>query len=255
MNQRVFIRRTRTPNKPPNGLAPGELFVEMSDPLRLWTGVPPSIDPTQRRLLVDRSEVIPPPGPGGGASVHIAEVPPADVNPGDLWFESDTGQLYVYYEDATSSQWVGVAVQGPPGLNGAAGPTGSQGPQGPVGPQGSVGATGSAGPQGPAGVQGPKGDKGDTGNTGATGPQGPAGVTGALLTTEGKTTSAVLSVNTPAASTGARTEGVEIANQAITVRTAKAIQRNTSTIRCGTSSSHFTSQSPRDSPGSSRPST
>src|SRR4051794_24938583 len=119
MKQRVYIRRTRTPNNPPNGLAPGELFVEMADPVRLWTGVPASIDPTQRKLLIDVSA--PTSGGGGGAQVFIADVPPPSPNAGDLWWESDTGALFVYYSDANSPQWIGVAVQGPIG---PPGPTG-----------------------------------------------------------------------------------------------------------------------------------
>ena len=32
--------------------------------------------------------------------------PPGDPNPNDMWFNSDVGQLFIYYEDADSSQWV-----------------------------------------------------------------------------------------------------------------------------------------------------
>ena len=41
----------------------------------------------------------------GGASVTISDTPPA-ASAGDLWWESDTGRLKIYYQDTDSSQWV-----------------------------------------------------------------------------------------------------------------------------------------------------
>ena len=63
-----------------------------------------------------------PPGPSGVAGLQISETPPTSPTPseGDLWWESDTGALYVYYNDGNSSQWVAVA-QGPSGSPGAPG--------------------------------------------------------------------------------------------------------------------------------------
>jgi hypothetical protein len=46
------------------------------------------------------------PGGGGGASVTISVSPPGSPTAGNLWWESDTGNLYIYYNDGTSSQWV-----------------------------------------------------------------------------------------------------------------------------------------------------
>lgn len=40
------------------------------------------------------------------ASTKIQATKPATANAGDLWWDSDTGTLYVYYTDANSSQWV-----------------------------------------------------------------------------------------------------------------------------------------------------
>jgi hypothetical protein len=51
----IKIKRTSTPNAPPTALAPGELSVEMADPLRLWVGVPPELDATSKKLLIDKS--------------------------------------------------------------------------------------------------------------------------------------------------------------------------------------------------------
>lgn len=40
------------------------------------------------------------------ASTKIQATKPATANAGDLWWDSDTGTLYLYYVDANSSQWV-----------------------------------------------------------------------------------------------------------------------------------------------------
>ena len=44
-------------------------------------------------------------GGGGGASVTISDTAPA-ASAGDLWWESDTGRLKIYYQDTDSTQWV-----------------------------------------------------------------------------------------------------------------------------------------------------
>jgi hypothetical protein len=39
--------------------------------------------------------------------IHIGETPPATPSPGQQWFRSSTGKLYVYYDDGTgAAQWV-----------------------------------------------------------------------------------------------------------------------------------------------------
>jgi hypothetical protein len=43
---------------------------------------------------------------GGGAQVYISDTAPASPTAGSLWWESDTGALYIYYTDANGSQWV-----------------------------------------------------------------------------------------------------------------------------------------------------
>jgi microcystin-dependent protein len=47
-----------------------------------------------------------------GASVTIQETPPAGASPGDLWFDSSSGVLSVYYNDGNTSQWVVVVPGG-----------------------------------------------------------------------------------------------------------------------------------------------
>ena len=47
---------------------------------------------------------------GGGASVTVSDTAPASPSAGDLWFESDTAQTFVYYD----SSWIeiGAAAMG-----------------------------------------------------------------------------------------------------------------------------------------------
>ena len=45
-------------------------------------------------------------GGGGGASVTVSPSAPSSPIQGDLWWDSIGGNLYVYYIDGTSNQWV-----------------------------------------------------------------------------------------------------------------------------------------------------
>ena len=65
-----------------------------------------------------------PPGPAGVAGLDISTAPPSSPTVGDLWWDSDDGDLHVYYNDGNSSQWVTVSA-GPAGSPGA---TGGQAP-------------------------------------------------------------------------------------------------------------------------------
>jgi len=64
---------------------------------------------------------------GGGASVTTDDAAPSNPSDGDLWWDSDGGKMYVYYDDGSSSQWVSVSVPGATGSTGPAGPTGPAG--------------------------------------------------------------------------------------------------------------------------------
>lgn len=44
-------------------------------------------------------------GGGGGASVSVGVSPPVGADTGDLWWASDEGQMYIYYDD----QWIQAA--------------------------------------------------------------------------------------------------------------------------------------------------
>lgn len=76
------------------------------------------------------------PASGGGASVVISENAPASPTEGTVWWDSDTGIPYIYYNDGNTSQWVSFGM----GETGATGPAGQTGAQGPQGPQGEAGA-------------------------------------------------------------------------------------------------------------------
>jgi hypothetical protein len=47
-------------------------------------------------------------GGGAGGGLYVGDTPPTNQVPGMLWWESDTGSLYVWYADPDSSQWVMV---------------------------------------------------------------------------------------------------------------------------------------------------
>jgi hypothetical protein len=60
-----------------------------------------------------------------GTAVHVANSPPTTPAAGDLWWNSETAVLSVYYQDANSSQWVSAST-GAPGPGVAAGGTTGQ---------------------------------------------------------------------------------------------------------------------------------
>ena len=67
-------------------------------------------------------------GGGGGASVTTDDSAPGSPSDGDLWYDTDDGGMFVYYQDTDSSQWVEViGSQGSPGPAGAAGASGGAG--------------------------------------------------------------------------------------------------------------------------------
>ena len=119
--------------------------------------------------------------------VSIGENPPnvPQPNEGELWWESDTGDLYIYYDDGDSSQWVmtnagGRGLTGDKGQKGEVGQTGLTGNEGPKGDKGDKGqkgdveAQGNKGQKGEIGV-GQKGQKGEAGTDGNDGNKGQKG--------------------------------------------------------------------------------
>lgn len=60
---------------------------------------------------------------GSGASVTVSDTPPGTPAAGDLWWNSADGNLYLWYQDGTSEQWVSAAYI--PTGGGAGGGTGT----------------------------------------------------------------------------------------------------------------------------------
>ena len=121
--------------------------------------------------------------------VNVGDNPPNNPSPntGELWWESDTGDLYVYYNDGDSAQWV-MANSGGRGLPGI---DGDKGQKGEKGEKGEIGLTGSQGQKGEIGIgqkgepSTVKGDKGEKGQKGEIGEKGNIGDKGAQSTVEG----------------------------------------------------------------------
>jgi len=80
-----------------------------------------------------------PPGPPGTGNIIVSPTEPLGATPGDLWWDSTIGQLFVFYDDGNTIQWV-IANNAITGLDGPPGPPGPQGPMGPQGPQGIPGS-------------------------------------------------------------------------------------------------------------------
>jgi len=48
-------------------------------------------------------------GGGGGGGASISTTAPSSPTEGDLWYNSNLGRTFVYYDDGSSQQWVDVA--------------------------------------------------------------------------------------------------------------------------------------------------
>ena len=63
---------------------------------------------------------------GGGSSVTVSDTAPASPSDGDMWYNSLSLKMFVYYNDGSSSQWVPASPQ-QAGADGATGPAGADG--------------------------------------------------------------------------------------------------------------------------------
>jgi hypothetical protein len=45
-------------------------------------------------------------GLNAGSKIIVSDAPPGSPSPGTLWWESDKGMMYLYYNDGNTSQWV-----------------------------------------------------------------------------------------------------------------------------------------------------
>lgn len=60
-------------------------------------------------LAMGQSIAVADPGSGtgsGGTSVSVDDAAPSSPSPGNLWLDTNTGILYVYYDDGNSEQWI-----------------------------------------------------------------------------------------------------------------------------------------------------
>jgi len=135
----------------------------------------------------DSSQWVSPVGSRGPAgpeyTISVGENPPTNPNVGSLWWSSNVGTLFFYYEDIDSSQWVSAVGAGYGGNltitgNVGGGGSGATGATGATGVSGTNGATGATGVAGVNGATGATGVAGVNGATGATGAQGSTGATG-----------------------------------------------------------------------------
>ena len=68
-----------------------------------------AVDTTNDKLFIrSGSAWVEVSGGAGGGSVDVLDTPPTSPSAADLWYESDTGNFYIYYD----SQWVEVGVGG-----------------------------------------------------------------------------------------------------------------------------------------------
>jgi hypothetical protein len=91
-----------------------------------------------------------PQGPMGFWQTIVSDTQPTQrtdgtpLQSGDLWLSSAKGEVFTWYKDVDSNQWLSLSIPGPVG---SAGPAGPPGPAGPAGPGSTV--PGPAGPPGP----------------------------------------------------------------------------------------------------------
>jgi hypothetical protein len=103
----VFYRTDKPNNPPPNGvLREGQFCIEMADPMRLWFGCPSTLDSTGRRLLFDASLA------AGGPPVIMSATAPGGASAGQLWWDTQGCQLYVFYDDGSSAAWIAASSTG-----------------------------------------------------------------------------------------------------------------------------------------------
>ncbi len=53
-----------------------------------------------------------------GSGVNISQNAPSGASSGDLWWDTDDGELHVYYNDGSSAQWVATSANGEKGEKG-----------------------------------------------------------------------------------------------------------------------------------------
>lgn len=104
----IKIKNSGTANTAPTSLETGELAINYADGKIYYKNA--------SNAIVEFSTA-----GAGGSGVTVSQTPPVSPSEGDLWFESDTGKTFIYYD----SFWVETS-----GADGSQGATGSTGPEG-----------------------------------------------------------------------------------------------------------------------------
>lgn len=100
-----------------------DVVVSVLQPMQPSAAVPPNIGLVEISTI--DQVVIGPPGPPGEdgtdgldgppGTTYIGDDGPAAPIAGQLWWESDLGQLLIWYDDGNSAQWVSASTPGPAG--------------------------------------------------------------------------------------------------------------------------------------------
>ena len=102
----IKLKNSGTANSAPTSLEAGELAINYADGKIYYKN--------SSNVIVEFSSA-------SGSGISVSETPPASPSAGDLWFESDTGKTFIYYD----SFWVETS-----GADGSQGSTGNTGPEG-----------------------------------------------------------------------------------------------------------------------------
>ena len=94
----IKIKNSGTANTAPTSLEVGELAVNYNDGILYYKDSSNAISILSSALSAAAS----------GSSVAISTTPPASPSSGDLWFDSDTAETFVYYD----SFWIEIGSSG-----------------------------------------------------------------------------------------------------------------------------------------------
>ena len=102
----IKLKNSGTANSAPTSLEVGELAINYAD---------------GKIYYKNSSNVIVQFSTSGGSGITVSQTPPSSPSAGNLWYESDTGKTFIYYD----SYWVETS-----GADGSQGATGLTGPEG-----------------------------------------------------------------------------------------------------------------------------
>ena len=113
-----------------NAYAPAQGFVANCEFTALPANCDARIEPKQINAIVSElvsfAECLDPDGPWDCNQLHnlcaafsawavkhggviVSDTPPLDPGPNQLWYESDSGYMFIWYQDIDTTQWVQVA--------------------------------------------------------------------------------------------------------------------------------------------------